>query len=93
MRRARHPASLRLSGLRYNTREGTYEIKENGIVYSMDLEMTRLLKAYFKWYDPSHAATRNMEAWYRGLSREQRTRVHREGVPPRQDDGLFPCTG
>jgi hypothetical protein len=90
MRRARHPAPLRLIGLKYNTRQGTYEITENGITYSMDLEMTRLLKTYFKWYDPNHAKERNMEAWYWSLSRPERARVYRSGALPRQRTDFFP---
>jgi hypothetical protein len=90
MRRAPHPASLRLAGLKYNTREGTYEIKENGLLYAMDLEMTRLLKNYFKWCDPSHAPQRNMETWYWSLSREERARVHRTGALPRQGSDFLP---
>ena len=90
MKRARHPASLRLAGLKYNTRSGAYEILEEGILYSMDLELTRSLKTYFKWFDPAHAKVRNMKAWYNSLSREERARVFRSGALPPQRTDFFP---
>jgi hypothetical protein len=90
MRRARRPAPLRLAGLTYNARSGTYEVLEDGILYSMDLELTRQLKDYFKWFHPNEAKHRNLAAWYRSLSKEDRARVYRSGALPPQRSDFFP---
>lgn len=85
MRRAKHPVSLRLTGLTYNFKSGKYEIEENDITYSMGLEETRLLKEYFKW-----DVARLLSEWYERLDKETKKKIIRTGNVPKQPNDFYP---
>lgn len=48
MRRPKHPMPQALWDLRNNPKTGLYEITEDGIKYSLELEQVRKLREYFK---------------------------------------------
>ncbi len=83
------PLGMRITA---NTSEiGMYDVSENGITYTMDLETTRLLKDYYKGFRPAHRSHfPTMERWYQDLPNDVRKRVKRTGnVPPPTSD-FFP---
>lgn len=75
--RPRHPLPLFLKDLAYNPKSGKYEVSENGISYSMDLEQTRLLKEYFSGFYPG--CNRSISDWFNKLGKETKKRVYRDG--------------
>ena len=87
MRRARHPVPSQLANLRLglNIKTGFYEVEENGILYCMPLEETRLLKVYFK-------ANQNgtIQEWYNKLSKATKKRVNRIGNMIYDNEGFYP---
>ena len=77
MTRPRHPLPLFLKDLAYNPKSGKYEVSENGNIYSMDLEQTRLLKEYFRGFHVS--SNKTVSNWYNKLPNIEKKRVYREG--------------
>lgn len=83
MRRPKHPVPAELRNLSFNLKNGKYEISENGILYSLELEHTRLLKAYWKNENPS------LSDWYSGLDKFTKKRILKIGEIQDKSD-FFP---
>ena len=83
-----------LRELAYNPRSGYYEIQEDGILYRMDLEETRLLKDYFRDFKTNSGRDYpTVAGWYQDLKRDAKKKVARAGkVPalPPGADGFYP---
>lgn len=89
MRRPRHPLSTELRDLRHNAKSGLYEIAENGIEYSLPLELTRLLKAYSRsWYTEKKEPL--VASWYKSLGKFDKKRVVITGSIPAQAIEFYP---
>lgn len=93
MRRSRRPTPLILSDLRYDPEKQLYSRTQEGITYSMPLELTRHLKEYYRDYDGKldggHAYP-SMDRWYRDLSKQQKQQVIRTGNVPVPKSDFFP---
>ena len=85
MARAKHPVPFSLNKLQYNPKTGLYQISERGIIYEMELEQTRSLKAYFGNY-----INQTVAEWYQSLSREERAKVVRTGARSIPDISFYP---
>ncbi len=88
MRRPPHPLRLELKGLTYNPASLLYEISENGIVYGIPLELTRLLKHYSKAGETEGEPL--IASWYKSLDKEAKKQVIRNGNIPSHADGFYP---
>ncbi len=66
----------------YNILSKCYQIEENGIVYSMQLEHTRLLKKHFG----------TIADWYKKLDNETKKEIIRTGNIPKDKDDFYPDT-
>ena len=66
----------------YNILAKCYQIEENGIVYSMQLENTRLLKKHFG----------TVAEWYNKLDNETKKEIIRTGDIPKDKDDFYPET-
>jgi hypothetical protein len=91
MRRPRNPMPLALHALSRNRTTGLYEIGENGIIYSMELELTRKLRDDFRSFrmgtQEGTGKFFTMARWYRDLPKELMRKVTRSGnLPPVQND-------
>lgn len=84
MRRARKQRTYALLSLHFNIGTQLYEISAAGVLYQMPLESTRSLKEYFKQPDAT------LEAWYLGLTKEERRVVLRTGNIRASDSDFFP---
>lgn len=89
MRRPRHPLSPELREMTYNPRSSLYEIEENGILYSLPLELTRLLKDFSRGGKPV-SGEQLIAAWYKGLGKESKKLVIRTGNIPEYSTGFYP---
>lgn len=89
MRRPSKPMNNELRGLAYNIATSLYDIVENGITYSMPLELTRTLKIYCK----SWTADKNnllLDSWYNHLPKVEKKLVIRRGRIAVKGDDFFP---
>lgn len=73
---------IELARLTYNPASGKYEIREDGIVYAMDLEHTRNLKTYYKHFHRGYKKVPTLAGWYETLNKEERKGVCRIGNLP-----------
>jgi hypothetical protein len=87
MARAKHPVPYALNKLHFNAKSGTYDVSESGVIYSMPLELTRSLKAYFSNY-----TSQTVAEWYKKLPSEDRLKIYRVGGLPQSnvDHGFYP---
>lgn len=89
MRRPRHPVGPELKRLTYNSKSALYEIEELGILYSIPLEHTRLLKDFSRAGNfPAGEAL--IASWYKSLSKSDKKKVIRTGNIPVPPDGFYP---
>lgn len=79
MRRPRHPVSAELQGLAFNPASSLYEITEGGILYGLNLELTRMLKAYSRAGGRSAANDPLVASWYNSLDKPTKKMVIRVG--------------
>ena len=88
--RAKYPTPLTLRIIP-NKVAGLYDVHENGITYTMNLEVTRELKEYFMHFPSGHKAHYpTMARWYADLKNEvKKTGVRSGNVPPEPID-FFP---
>lgn len=70
---------------------GKYEVSQDNIVYSMELEMLRNLSDYFKRFMPAHGQQNaTLQRWYRDLPNQLRKQVYRTGNFRTEFDGFYP---
>lgn len=79
MRRPRHPVSEELQGLAFNPASFLYEISEEGILYGLTLELTRMLKAYSRAAGRSAVNEPLVASWYKSLDKHTKKIVIRAG--------------
>jgi len=65
MARAKQHIPFELKSLKHNTKTGLYDITEDGITYSMNLETVRSMSEHFKDFN----ATKKITSWYKDLDR------------------------
>lgn len=91
MRRAKHPVHPAIKDLQRNLSTGFYEITEDGVTYSMTLEMTRKLKAYYRAFMPeSNQKIPTLASWYKDLGSIQRKEVITKGKSSTSPTDFFP---
>jgi hypothetical protein len=66
-----------------NLSTGLYDIEENGITYSMTLELTRRLKEDI-------VNVKNISDWYKDLDKFTRAEIIRTGNVPKVKDDFYP---
>ena len=70
---------------------GRYEVNQDNIVYSMELEMLRNLSDYFKRFMPAHGQQNaTLQRWYRDLPNQLKKQVNRTGDVRTEFDGFYP---
>lgn len=91
MRRPKHPMPASLIDLHYNAFTRFYEIEEDGITYQFQLEETRLIRDYFRWFRPGGGMLYpTVSRWYRDLPNDIKKRVNRIGDIKPVNDGFYP---
>lgn len=85
MRKPRSSRSMKLINLSYSIKSGLYEIKEEGILYGMPIELTRQLTRYF-----CNNSINSIADWYNSLDRQTKKQVIRIGVEPTIDESFIP---
>jgi len=87
----RHGTPIALKGfLKINIKTGKHEIEEDGIVYSMAMEQSILLKHFFKDQNVmSRLEGKTVAMWYKELPKEDRDKVIRTGNLPEADSNGF----
>ena len=73
-----------IAGLQYNPKTKSYEIVENGIVYSMQLEQTRIFKRQING---------SVLDWYNYLDKETKKKITRTGNISEIEDNFYPDQG
>jgi hypothetical protein len=93
-RRPKHPRPYGLLDLTIVPGTDLYQKKENGITYQMPLELTRLLKEYYRYFkDGTEEGTEKyptMQRWYRDLKKEDKKKVIRLGNLPKETNDFYP---
>lgn len=70
-----------LVNLSRNFASGRYEIAENGVLYTMELEHTVMLKSWWK-----SNPTPTLADWYKSLDRAARKKIFKFGEEPGDSD-------
>ena len=81
----KHQLPLPLIKMIRNPKSGLYEVVEQGVTYTMDIEMTRLLKQYFRNNERGKIAD-----WYKQLPREEKQAVGRSGHLEIKSEDFYP---
>ncbi|MGN6476321.1 MAG: hypothetical protein ACTHKV_03775 [Flavipsychrobacter sp.] len=93
-RRPRDPIPFGLQDLKWNFKTDKYEKTEDGITYAMDLELTRHLKEYYRFFPISTLKAGEkyptMQRWYQDLSKDEKKKVTRTGNLPPEASDFFP---
>ncbi len=79
-----------LKGLLWNPLSRFYEITEHGITYQMDLEATRVLRHYFRYFPSGYEKQASVHRWFRDLPNEMKKKVNRLGDLPKPIDDFYP---
>lgn len=91
MRRPKHPMPKTLIDLKFNNVKCMYEIIEDGITYSIQLEEVRLLREYFRHFTVGGGFLYpTVSRWYRDLDKLKRKLVIRTGNIPNVKEDFFP---
>jgi len=77
--------------LQYNPKTGFYEIEEDKVLYKMQLEETRSLRDYYRFFRSGGGVLYpSLSRWYKDLPAASKKKVIREGDIPAQADGFYP---
>lgn len=77
--------------LQYNSKTGFYEISENGILYQMNLEETRLLRDYFRHFNTGGGVKlATVSHWYKDSNNDTKKLVIRSGMIPKSKPDFYP---
>lgn len=92
MSRARKPMPCTLWDLRFNAKSGYYEMTEDGILYQMEIEETRLVRDYYSDFVPDRKTDTypTLSQWYKDLPKEIKKRVQRIGEITEEANGFYP---
>lgn len=91
MRRPKHPLPSSLSDLKFDFKSNMYVILEDGVSYSMPLELVRVLRVYFKSFVAGGGMLYpTLSRWYKDLDKKSKLAVIRTGNIVSAESDFFP---